>query len=928
MPKGKKGQKGRQAHGRRKADPKTPAAQVGSDAAYPDDEPEEEVNEGAMALSSQPSHAGGDGITRHLGSDLPDVLPSSPSVQLQQDERDNMGAEQSREAYSKNIRHTAQQLRSDSQTADADRKMTGKLKRPSSSFAQSSRNRATARKLGTANGIRKSAYDLAGSPEKTLRPPKQPPNPNAFSPLRQQKAQRQNEQTGQSPRRSGRVRAQQGKDEAEVRASGADRIVQAPNSEDAIHRDFFPDAVVRQHVPDGTDANGGADMDEDVDVAVVDGADRTQQLAQGQPTTEAVKRKPGRPPKNGQSAKPPTASQKSTAPRAAKETPKKQAAAGEGAPRLSQSSVPAQQQLAKLRFKNDKSKKAEVEQEPRNQSKEPEDSPERRKSARHSERLQDLRHRRDTEDAPSEPPASAGGEAEPEADAADEEEELHAKPVTAKAVIVRPSDVPFSGNNQESENVNDTGESSAQVTAAGKKRKASQNAANTAAKRRRRSASEDSECDTQDEPEGDEPSQPIGRRLWGQWSALKTIYENLNHVGCNTIDGERLMQNNIDLEDEDVADIKKLCTEAKKRYRSIRNGSSDSDFEPANVLQQISQRIDGLRGRNEDFPTDFRNKAKTTEIYFHLIPALVKLIWRAATCYVAIDAEEAPNGEITMDHLANAQEIVQLTLDMEFAAKTLYKARPDSSDAVVKPVHNEIAVPLTKVSHIFQRVLQRHQANVRATQRRQDEAEHRALQLEQEERRSRQAAELARIRQKWEGLHWERMACEGGIMRPAKAAHLRMPDTDLDEDYNGTPYHRVQLFQPRVGPPPGLVDRASQLLWTEGELRALEDGLMNYAGPMVFERLFREWCPRGRMLNGFNVTEIVTTAAMMRDAFVAQAELAGREVPGWVRGIPVWTKGHAGMGKENDGAVEAEVDGDAEEGDDAGTVAAVASSSR
>ena len=136
-------------------------------------------------------------------------------------------------------------------------------------------------------------------------------------------------------------------------------------------------------------------------------------------------------------------------------------------------------------------------------------------------------------------------------------------------------------------------------------------------------------------------------------------------------------------------------------------------------------------------------------------------------------------------------------------------------------------------------------------------------------------------------------------MRPSKMRHLQMPDPNLDIDANGAIFRRVSLFHPRVGPPPGLLEDAKCIPWTEGELRALTDGLKSYAGPMVYERLFRAWCPRGMMLNKYNVMEIVASAENVKKYY----EDVGGVVEDWVKAIPVWSKSQADReGEENEGS--------------------------
>ena len=143
-------------------------------------------------------------------------------------------------------------------------------------------------------------------------------------------------------------------------------------------------------------------------------------------------------------------------------------------------------------------------------------------------------------------------------------------------------------------------------------------------------------------------------------------------------------------------------------------------------------------------------------------------------------------------------------------------------------------------------------------------------------------------------------------MKPKKRQHLQIPDNLIDIDQNGYPFERTEVFQPRVGPPPGLMDEAAAQEWSLFELEALCDGLKRYAGARVFERIFRMYCRPMQVLNKYSVTEIVTIAADVREKLIqSQTEIDG-QVEGWVKSIPVWTKGHHALGKENEEAGEQE----------------------
>ena len=82
----------------------------------------------------------------------------------------------------------------------------------------------------------------------------------------------------------------------------------------------------------------------------------------------------------------------------------------------------------------------------------------------------------------------------------------------------------------------------------------------------------------------------------------------------------------------------------------------------------------------------------------------------------------------------------------------------------------------------------------------------------------------------------------------------------------------------------------------------------------VFVKIFRRYCGRHGALSRFNVTEIVTVAADLKDYLIRMQQHDYDGVQDWVRAIPVWTQGHP-PGKENvhaesEDEMEQEVDDD------------------
>lgn len=910
--------------------PKTPPAQVGSDAAYPDQDAEdkEEVNAGAMEPSSD-ALEGPDDVA--VAEDLEDVLPTSNSVghKTRSDTSEaDMGVNQSHEV-SKSARDAARQLRGEAETANANSRKLGKLKRPSMDMksALEAKQASTQRQLVPSTARRKSTYDIGGSPETPRLLARKVAGVAAFSPTRDQKkkALQAQHQTRATSKLSRAVQAQHDGDEDDGLASKVGQFLQLEHvqQDDRMYRDPFPDAVVQRFQQAERDAGSRAANADDAGHTGEDDQAQTQELAEMKKSADKPKRGRGRPTRSRKNGAWQTGSASVPVPKQLQEEflrASEIATLKPGTER--QSSVRSQWNLNQLG--QDHAPRGNTEQwqlpqqqvdtEVEEQSQQPQAvvmtstggsfaayvAP--RRSGRNQRNITDANDRRNgtpkTSSAVSDaiavstnqPPIllqedeNGDGDGEPE-----------------KPVVLDLNEVQFNNVNiSEAEDVQDEA-IEAPVTWQNKKRKASKQApqANTAAKRRKKDESNDEEYEEPpDSPPSGKRQEANLHRLWGQWLLLERIHSNLQYVACNKNKGEYLKKNEVGLQDDDVKAIVELCTRAKEHYQRLLSTRSE-DAEPAGLLGEIASRVDGLRGRNDDLPPDFEDKTKITNIYSHLTPSLVQLVWQAVRCYDSIDRDQAPSGQISMGHLQIVSEIVSMTVDLEEAARRLYKVRPDTHLAVVQPVHHHIAVPLRTVDQTLKKILQRHHMNVQANARRQKKAEDRALALEQEERRSRQNTELTRIRQKWEQLHCERMAVEGGLMRPAKISHLRMPDPNRDVDGDGQAFDRVSVFHPRVGPPPGLLDRAKELIWTEGELRALMNALKEFQGPMVYEKTMRAWCPRGMILNKYNVTEIVAAAELMKESFERECELHGEEVEVWVKAIPVWSKSHA-VGQEND----------------------------
>lgn len=411
--------------------------------------------------------------------------------------------------------------------------------------------------------------------------------------------------------------------------------------------------------------------------------------------------------------------------------------------------------------------------------------------------------------------------------------------------------------------------------------------ANTSKKRRTTAQQEAKETS---EPPIAEPA-GNSNRFYGQWHTLRKVFKAVNDIGVNYVDGERKSPRWIKLADVEVKGIVKSCNKAIKQ-------ALDRD-ETATTLAAISDDVDALYQAHGEHTPDFENELRIKNIYSHLFPKLLELLRTMITTFESTDNEDLTEDAytaVTMRHLETVNNIISLILDLGEGVKEYIS--PHSSLALVRPVRQKILAPLKTVYAALRKVVRLHNQNEEYKVQQQQEAEERALATQREEQEERRATHARRVADKWHKLHEERMWAEGGIISAEKRRHLRLPDPPPEFDQNGVRFERLEVFAPRTGPPPAMVEAAREHVWTMSELDALAEGLQKYKGPYVFEKVFRRFCPRYGLLNKYNVTEIVTVAAGLKEYMANVQQEQNGEVEDWVKAIPVWTKGHP-LGKEN-----------------------------
>ncbi|KAF2117074.1 hypothetical protein BDV96DRAFT_598016 [Lophiotrema nucula] len=208
-------------------------------------------------------------------------------------------------------------------------------------------------------------------------------------------------------------------------------------------------------------------------------------------------------------------------------------------------------------------------------------------------------------------------------------------------------------------------------------------------------------------------------------------------------------------------------------------------------------------------------------------------------------------------------------------------------DHVVKSVDQDFIAPLRRVYTTFDAQLKRLE---RATQqqRAKEELLVKRRQREEEDQRKQQAAESYNQRwNRWRELHIVRKLVEPDTRRQKRLNITKFADLD-ERDANGERFERVQAFHDRVAPPAQRTNNLGLDDWQEYQEYTLIDGLKEFAGPRVFEHIFRQYCGPDEALRDFSVTEITAKAAQIRSVLMLMAQNAGWEPEDWIKQIPIF----------------------------------------
>lgn len=846
-------------------------------------------------------------LNNELENASPDPISSEHRHLQQQTPVASMGADQSRPATNAEIRAAAAARMKEKSVTQ--RVSTGMLKAPSAKAKNPAYRNPVA---STTSAQRKlvSAYDTLEDPELT-----KPSSTNVrveFSPLKKQR--NRTKRVDETPAEATAAVSEDGEDHGE-------EDIQAQNEtqvQDAHYIDRFPDAVTRRFQQELEAAAGGGAADEEEvggEIRVASPEERTagdeglpdaHKASKGEaskgtrrgrpkkvsaephtPPQTKTKRKPGRPKK---SIAPPIEPEQPEEVQEELEEPEE--------PEKPEDVGPAESEMRRSPRKS-KGRAGVAADVPSSKVHATHSTRSKKKSKGRESARENLLRRYSQKDPDDQPDDEDAGAVEEDEEQGDEglfvpEETSPQQPLGGqRARTLRPSEVLFPN----------AGGGSIQPSSSSNSKKRSARThiePNTAKKRtygrppqreQQDEPYEDQDEDPEEEPEAqaEEDHEDVADssppRLYGQWQNLKRALKFADLIG-RTPDGDL---NDIPLNYADVQAIHQLCNNAIQLFKTLRTQTDpvELDLDPIDSLIEIAERVDGLRGDNADYPTDFTRKTKAREIYFHVIRKLPRLMKALILCYEPTDAEGAAAGQLKMGHAKLVVDLIDMTMGLIDLAKQY--PRPPSHLRVVAPA-KQMKKPLSQIRTALLRRIHNDQIDQQAARQREQGRLDSIARREEEARRKQQEARVGVVREKWQKLHRVRQLAEGGLMPNAKRIHLQIPDQYHTEvDYNGIPFEREEIFAPRVGPPPDLVEAAMMRQWSLVELSALNDGLKNYTGPNVYERIFWKYCvPRGE-LNKYNVTEIVVQAAEVKQTLTADQMKRFGDVEEWITVIPVST---------------------------------------
>lgn len=341
-----------------------------------------------------------------------------------------------------------------------------------------------------------------------------------------------------------------------------------------------------------------------------------------------------------------------------------------------------------------------------------------------------------------------------------------------------------------------------------------------------------------------------------------------------------------------TSNFTKLTANSASHVHESLGGQEEEEI--GDLVSQVRTICESGEDRNA---TPAANNSKRSDLFLHLVPNLVRLLRQIVLFYSTHGDNSNPELRTGIKQLRVISTVTFAVLQAARFAKHIKTSQSGLPRGIITSTHSEIAAPLRAAHLAFLAHLLKHE----------DQLRQQAQNTVDEERFRYWSAVKPPLHQ-WRVLHEERRHAEGIYLAAHKQNHLAFVDPHIPElDSNGVCFERVRLFgstRVHVGPSLMQLQKARDVQWSPDQVAALKAGLETFAGSNVFRNIFMTYCGRKGLLNRFNVTEIVTRAADLKEALSREARDSETSVPVWVQQIPVWTKPVA-IGKENDNYVEA-----------------------
>ncbi|KAJ9627015.1 hypothetical protein H2203_003475 [Taxawa tesnikishii (nom. ined.)] len=384
----------------------------------------------------------------------------------------------------------------------------------------------------------------------------------------------------------------------------------------------------------------------------------------------------------------------------------------------------------------------------------------------------------------------------------------------------------------------------------------------TRKKQRRRAKEEALQQDLTLEGEQDQT------RFYSQYGKLQAALAGVYHVGLARVN-QKEYRHRIKITAPVIRELADACKEMNDHI-DILQDAGRPDEQTGELEPELKQRLLDLfnhAGVVLDDAAD--NDADLIEqVYAHAIPELTRVLKSLLVYFESCDSFSVST-KLSRLHLRTAMKLIRTITDLEEQVRTFKERHKIELEPknLIRPVHNEIYLNLKDVHSAF-------------------------AQLVSAEQKKRPARRQQLVAPRYSVSRTKKRKENASNAEP-DATHLNTIPLDhperqgtLELDANGQPFERVEVFAQRNSLAPGFRPKHEAEEWPLEHSRALGEGLARFAGPMVYEQIFREYCHRDGILRPYNVSQIVAKALDIREAMIRLNEEEGKETEQWVLNIP------------------------------------------